>query len=590
MEGPAQSIGELTLICLDLAARIEEATTREEKISIINEHIETYTLEKIPMVDFEAGLEWFNVFRPLTLAGDLKGRVSVLDFFTYCCINCIHILPDLKALEEQHPATNEEVGVHSAKFDNERPDASPLFVLVGEGHSDRLQLYVDTAVRYFSSSGRLSKTAVPLAPLKHYQATGSLLLYPGKVAVHPGGLIVSDSGHNKILLTDFEGSVTAISSPWDLCLGRSLDQAEDGPENLLLVAMAGTHQIWGVFLSNGKWLKGSSYSKGTVVRLAGSGAEENRNTSYPTRAGFAQPSGLTLGTHSGAAVLYIADSESSSVRKMNLTDGAVKAVVGGARDPLDLFAYGDVDGSGVEAKLQHPLAVAAVGDRIKVVRPSGKTYILTTVAGGQYTEKNKDEASDSKLNEPGGLCASVDGSCLYIADTNNHSIKVLSLTDHSIRQLPIRLVDESDSSSQDLLNSDAEVEEVVVEVPSGREVQVILRIKASLPEEASLNNDAPNKWTLDTSGSQVTVTSSEGKLQEETDVPITLQPISDAASDTKLKLLCVMFVCLNSGVCVTTQSKFEVRFRSIIESSQSAEEDEIIVNIPLQGKALPNYH
>ncbi|XP_042232801.1 NHL repeat-containing protein 2-like isoform X2 [Homarus americanus] len=556
------------------------------------------------------------------------------------------------------------------------PDASPLFVLVGEGHSDRLQLYVDTAVRYFSSSGRLSKTAVPLAPLKHYQATGSLLLYPGKVAVHPGGLIVSDSGHNKILLTDFEGSVTkvigsgeqgftdgsfavasfnnpqgvvyhhpdtlyiadtdnhairqvdiitetvktiagtgkqgtdleggqvgtlmAISSPWDLCLGRSLDQAEDGPENLLLVAMAGTHQIWGVFLSNGKWLKGSSYSKGTVVRLAGSGAEENRNTSYPTRAGFAQPSGLTLGTHSGAAVLYIADSESSSVRKMNLTDGAVKAVVGGARDPLDLFAYGDVDGSGVEAKLQHPLAVAAVGDRvyvadsynhkIKVVRPSGKTYILTTVAGGQYTEKNKDEASDSKLNEPGGLCASVDGSCLYIADTNNHSIKVLSLTDHSIRQLPIRLVDESDSSSQDLLNSDAEVEEVVVEVPSGREVQVILRIKASLPEEASLNNDAPNKWTLDTSGSQVTVTSSEGKLQEETDVPITLQPISDAASDTKLKLLCVMFVCLNSGVCVTTQSKFEVRFRSIIESSQSAEEDEIIVNIPLQGKALPNYH
>lgn len=71
-----------------------------------------------------------------------------------------------------------------------------------------------------------------------------------------------------------------------------------------------------------------------MVRLAGSGSEENRNTSYPTRAGFAQPSGLAHGTHSGASVLFIADAESSSIRKMNLTDGAVKAVVGGARDPL----------------------------------------------------------------------------------------------------------------------------------------------------------------------------------------------------------------------------------------------------------------
>nr|XP_053634638.1 NHL repeat-containing protein 2-like [Cherax quadricarinatus] len=154
----------------------------------------------------------------------------------------------------------------------------------------------------------------------------------------------------------------AISSPWDVCLARSLDQAQDANENLLLVAMAGSHQIWGIFLSDGKWLKGCSYSKGTVVRLAGSGAEENRNTSYPARAGFAQPSGLAVGTHSGSSVLYIADSESSSIRRMSLADGAVKAVVGAARDPLDLFAYGDVDGIGIDAKLQHPLAVATVGD------------------------------------------------------------------------------------------------------------------------------------------------------------------------------------------------------------------------------------
>lgn len=51
-------------------------------------------------------------------------------------------------------------------------------------------------------------------------------------------------------------NLQAISSPWDVCLGRSVDRNEDQVENLLLVAMAGSHQIWGVFLTDGLWLKG----------------------------------------------------------------------------------------------------------------------------------------------------------------------------------------------------------------------------------------------------------------------------------------------------------------------------------------------
>ena len=58
--------------------------------------------------------------------------------------------------------------------------------------------------------------------------------------------------------------------------------------------------------------------------------------------------------------LYVADSESSSVRCVELSmGGAVKGVCGGARDPTDLFAYGDEDGRGPEARMQHPLGVAA---------------------------------------------------------------------------------------------------------------------------------------------------------------------------------------------------------------------------------------
>ncbi len=71
------------------------------------------------------------------------------------------------------------------------------------------------------------------------------------------------------------------------------------------------------------------YAKGTCVRFAGSGAEENRNNSYPHAAAFAQPSGLAVQD----TTLYVADSESSSVRTINLIDGAVRALVGASLDP-----------------------------------------------------------------------------------------------------------------------------------------------------------------------------------------------------------------------------------------------------------------
>lgn len=65
--------------------------------------------------------------------------------------------------------------------------------------------------------------------------------------------------------------------------------------------------------------------------MLGSGREENRNNAYPHTAGFAQPSGLTLCKKTSE--LYIADSESSSIRKVSLIDGKVSAVVGGKEDP-----------------------------------------------------------------------------------------------------------------------------------------------------------------------------------------------------------------------------------------------------------------
>ena len=73
------------------------------------------------------------------------------------------------------------------------------------------------------------------------------------------------------------------------------------------------------------------YAVGTCIRFAGSGIEENKNNSYPEKAGFAQPSGLALSR--ALNCLFVADSESSSVRVISLKDGAVKNCVGGDINP-----------------------------------------------------------------------------------------------------------------------------------------------------------------------------------------------------------------------------------------------------------------
>ncbi len=76
--------------------------------------------ESVSAPELDAGLGWLNTDRPLRLGDELRGRVVVLDFWTYCCINCMHILPDLAYLEDKY--ANEPVtfiGVHSAKFSNE---------------------------------------------------------------------------------------------------------------------------------------------------------------------------------------------------------------------------------------------------------------------------------------------------------------------------------------------------------------------------------------------------------------------------------------------------------------------------------------
>src|SRR5262245_16646366 len=68
-----------------------------------------------PAPAFPQGLGWLNTPGPISLKA-LRGKAVLLDFWTYGCINCMHIIPDLKRLEAKYGNSLVVVGVHSAKF------------------------------------------------------------------------------------------------------------------------------------------------------------------------------------------------------------------------------------------------------------------------------------------------------------------------------------------------------------------------------------------------------------------------------------------------------------------------------------------
>jgi hypothetical protein len=193
------------------------------------------------------------------------------------------------------------------------------------------------------------------------------------------------------------GRSTALSSPWDLALaGR-----------ILYIAMAGTHQIRSLDLDTGM-----------VAPFAGTG-REGLLDGPADQAWFAQPSGLALSD----GHLYVADSEVSAVRDIELRQKAVTTIAG-----EDLFVFGDQDGEGDAVRLQHPLGITAragllfladsYNNKIKRVEPRRRAVV--TWLGSGAAGRADGTGTSASFREPGGVCAGVNG--LYIADTNNHRI------------------------------------------------------------------------------------------------------------------------------------------------------------------------
>jgi len=264
---------------------------------------------------------------------------------------------------------------------------------------------------------------------------------------------------------------TPFASPWGLVLH----------EGTLFVASAGTHQIWTIDLASQ-----------TVSVFAGSGAE-GIDDGPPAAATLAQPSGLTT----DGETLYWTDPESSAVRRVPINgDGDVATLVG-----TGLFDFGDADGPGATALLEHPQGIVFINGtlyvadtynhKLRTVDPGDLQVV--TVAGGSSAGFTDGPQGASSLNEPSGL--SVAGSIIYIADSNNHVIRLLDPETNHVSTLEL--------TNLAIATQGIGGRTLIVSLP-GQTISPdasTLKIRIETPTGFYLNKLAPSELTLSSSNS-----------------------------------------------------------------------------------------
>ncbi|CAN5578890.1 hypothetical protein BH24ACI2_BH24ACI2_06860 [soil metagenome] len=597
--------------------------------------------QKMRAPELVGGVDWLNTDKPLSLAG-LKGKIVLLDFWTYGCINCIHIIPKIEELEKKYGSQLVVIGVHSAKFENEKNtenirkiilryglehpivnDANfkiwdayairawPGLVLIdpdsyivgrwfGEGQFDTIDNAIAQTAAEFRKKGSLNEEPLKFA-LEKAKVGDLPLAFPGKVLADEKSkrLFISDSNHNRIVVTDFEGKLietigsgtaaakdgnfiaasfnrpqglafdgdnlyvadtgnnlvrrvdlktktvktiagtgkledfdgnggiadtTAISSPWDLTLvGKNL-----------FIAMAGSHQIWRMDLE-----------KNVIEPYAGTG-QEARIDGKIGESAFAQPSGIISdGKH-----LLVADSESNIIRQIDLNKETVETLVGG-----DLFDFGDKDGKGDNVRLQHPLGVTLYDGNVliadtynhKIKMRNTEKQTVTTILG-----TGKSGQSDGKtptFYEPAGL--SIADGKLFVADTNNHAIRVVDLKAKEVSTLKIKGLtppteskDEANNFSPNANETELKTQKVSVNAANS------LVFNIGLPEGYHLNPNAPQRYeVLLENGQNVKIANPKEKFKK---LPLIVPFQTDKKGAVTLKAKLTVYYCRedNTGTCL----------------------------------------
>ncbi|GBG78262.1 hypothetical protein CBR_g26293 [Chara braunii] len=588
----------------------------------------------------------------------------------------MHILPDLAFLEKKY--ANKPVvvvGVHSAKFDNEKDLESIRNAVLRYDitHPDVDEI-LQAALDFYGTKGMLDYTPIPssLEKEKDVRLIASPLKFPGKLATDlaNGRLFISDSNHHRIVVTDLNGEfitqiggaggeglrdgtfeyaafnrpqgltyhsgrnvlyvadtenhalrevdfvnekVTTLAgngtqgsdykgggrgpsqvlnSPWDVVV--------DEPNGKVYVAMAGQHQIWTYDIDTG-----------VSQRFSGDGSERNLNGRSGNDSSFAQPSGLSLSTD--RTVLYVADSESSSIRAVNLQTGGTTLYAGG--DPTfadNLFKFGDKDGFGTKVELQHPLGVLQSLDgsiyiadsynhKIKKMNPSTKEVI--SVAGNGRAGFKDGKGTSSQCSEPAGLAQGLDGK-IFIADTNNNVIRVLDMAENGridtleLKSVPLPSPEAPSSPGKRRRrgSTKSRPDTEVVRVATVETTKGQLALKISIPQGYHFTKGATSKYEVDADAEDVIIQPVSGELvtsgfSASASLAFESRGANDStktdAAESMTRINCKVYYCQEDDVCLYKALTFEIPFAAATTFPAADSPREAATTIPVMYSIIP---
>jgi DNA-binding beta-propeller fold protein YncE len=419
-------------------------------------------LRKAPELD--GGVAWLNTDKPIKLA-DLKGKLVLLDFWTFCCINCIHTLPDLAKLEKKYEKELVVIGVHSAKFEAEKdtenirkailryqikhpvvndadmkiwrafgvsswptlmlidPEGNNLGSAAGEGNYELLDEVIAKQIKIHTDKKTLDLTPRHFELAKENAPTP--LYFPGKILADAASnrLFIADSTHHRIVVTDLGGNQVAVA-------GNGTPGKDDGsfttarfndPQGLALkgdtlyVADRKNHLIRALDLK-----------AGTVRTVAGTGEQDRssrRGGGPALQTGLNSPWDLCLVGNK----LFVAMAGHHQIWALDLDKNRIDRYAGnGSEDivdgPLTLSSFAQPSGLTTDGKTLYVADSEVSAIRAVPLDPAGE--VRTIVGEGLFEFGDKDGVG-KQVRLQHALGVLYHGGKLYVADTYNSKLKVI---------------------------------------------------------------------------------------------------------------------------------------------------------------------
>lgn len=441
---------------------------KNDAVARANEAVPVVQDEKkpTPAPELEGGTAWLNTAGPLRLK-DLKGKVVLLDFWTFCCINCIHTLPDLAKLEKKYANQLVVIGVHSAKFDNEKDteairkavlryeiehpvvndserkiwdeygaEAWPTVMLIdpegnlyargsGEGLFDALDEEIGSLIEKHRKKKTLNEKPIKFELARFSETGQSPLFFPGKILADAAGkrLFIADSTHHRIVITDLDGKKIAIA-------GTGKPGKEDGAFDKASFddpqGMAVRGDTLYVADRKNHVLRALDLNKFTVKTFAGTGkqGQDRRGGGAPLEVGLNSPWDLWLQGDD----LYIAMAGFHQIWKLDLKKNDLQRYAGQGPENIR-------DGTLLRALFAQPSGLTSDGKNLYVADSEVSAIrilpldgiegeVKTLVGEGLFRFGDVDGIGD-KVRIQHALAVAWHDGLIYVADTYNSKLKTL---------------------------------------------------------------------------------------------------------------------------------------------------------------------